>query len=94
LSTPPPPQVRGAVQVPQSSVPPQPSLAKPQSAPVVAQVCGTQPPPFPQTFGTPPPPQVSGAAQVPQSSVPPQPSGSEPQFAPSAAQVVGVQPPH
>ena len=40
--SPPPPQVWGAVQVPQSRVPPQPSAAGPQVKPSWAQVRGVQ----------------------------------------------------
>ena len=75
LVVPPPPQVCGAVQVPQFSVPPQPSASEPQFFPCAAQVVGVQP----QTFAVPLPPQVWGAVQAPQLSVPPQPSGHEPQ---------------
>ena len=42
LSTPPPPQVAGAVQVPQWSVPPQPSPGEPQPTPRVEQSVGMQ----------------------------------------------------
>jgi len=74
-TTPPPPQVSKPVQVPQLTVPPQPSGWVPHSGgsikPVHA-VFGVQPhiPGVPVT----PPPQVSGARQVPQLIVPPQPS--------------------
>ena len=85
--TPAPPQVCGAVQAPQASVPPQPSGIVPQFFPCAAQVVGVQ---VPQTFVIPAPPQVCGAVQAPQVSVPPQPSGIVPQFFPCAAQVVGV----
>ncbi len=77
----------GAVQVPQSSVPPQPSGMLPQSVPCAAHVVGVQ-----HTFGVPPPPQTAGAGQVPQFKVPPQLSGMPPQLAPCAAHVVRVQP--
>src|SRR5438093_3081233 len=83
----PAPQVCGAVQAPQVSVPPQPSAIVPQSFPCAAQVVGVH---VPQTFVTPAPPQVCGAVQAPQVSVPPQPSAIVPQFFPCAAQVVGV----
>jgi hypothetical protein len=86
--TPAPPQVCGAVQAPQVSVPPQPSGIVPQFFPCAAQVVGVH---VPQTFATPAPPQVCGAVQAPQVSVPPQPSEIVPQFFPCAAQVVGVQ---
>ena len=42
FATPPPPQVRGAVQTPQVSVPPQPSGMVPQFFPWAAQVVGVQ----------------------------------------------------
>src|SRR5262249_51068843 len=88
FATPAPPQVSGAMQTPQVSVPPHPSGIVPQFFPRAAQVVGVQ---TPQTFATPPPPHVCGAAQTPQVSVPPHPSGMVPQFRPFAAQVVGVQ---
>jgi len=77
-------------QVPQSSIPPQPSPCMPQLDPSEAQVAGVHMTVWPQTLGMPPPPHVSGMVQVPQSSVPPQPSPCMPQLKPSAAQVVGV----
>src|SRR5215470_8630768 len=42
MATPPPPQVWGAVQVPQVSVPPQPSAMLPQVVPWAAQLVGMQ----------------------------------------------------
>src|SRR6059036_300740 len=42
FATPPPPQVCGAVQAPQVSVPPQPSAIVPQFFPCAAQVVGVQ----------------------------------------------------
>src|SRR5437899_3968046 len=42
FATPPPPQVCGAVQAPQVSVPPQPSEIVPQFFPCAAQVVGVQ----------------------------------------------------
>src|SRR5262249_14940636 len=84
FTTPAPPQVCGAVQTPQVSVPPQPSEIVPQFFPCAAQVVGVQ---VPQTFVTPAPPQVCGAVQTPQVSVPPQPSDIGPPFFPCAAQV-------
>src|ERR1700677_3721753 len=42
LAIPPPPQVAGEVQVPQLSVPPQPSPVVPQLTPRAPQVVGTQ----------------------------------------------------
>src|SRR3954470_17351670 len=88
LVVPLPPQVSPAVmQLPQSSMPPQPSLIFPQL--FAPQVFFMQ---TPQTLVVPPPPQVSPAVmQLPQSSMPPQPSPILPQFLPWAAHVVGVQ---
>jgi hypothetical protein len=83
---PPPPQVSGAVQLPQSRDPPQPSPAGPQLIPWLMQLLGMHAPP-PHTLGLPPPPHVWGAVQVPQLSIPPQPSPTGPQFAPACAQV-------
>lgn len=107
LDTPPPPQVAGAVQVPQSSKPPQPSGNEPHSAPAFAQVVGVQVPtgqagqlripPHPSPCGPQRPPHASGvqtgpeSGHGPQSIVPPQPSPDGPHFTPSAAQVFGVQ---
>ena len=68
-------------QVPQSSVPLQPSEMLPHVLPWAAQLVGVQP----QTLGVPglPPPQLFGAAQAPQfRSGPPQPFGMLPQFLP------------
>ena len=45
LPTPPPPQVCGAVQAPQLTVPPHPSEIAPQFFPCAAQVVGVQAPP-------------------------------------------------
>jgi hypothetical protein len=79
---PPPPQVSGAVQVPQLRVPPQPSPISPQLALTMAQVRGVHvPAPDPHLNGVPPPPQVSGAVQLPQLTVPPQPSDAMPHVA-------------
>jgi hypothetical protein len=84
--------VCGLLHVPHEIVPPHPSEALPQVAPMPAHVFGTHGP-CPHTFGVPPPPQVSpGWVQVPHDRVPPHPSGREPQFLPSAVHVVGVQP--
>src|SRR5262249_5064843 len=68
-----------------SSMPPQPSLAGPQSAPRSLHVFGVHP--VPHVCGLPPPPHVWPAGQLPQSSVPPQPSPIIPQVAPAIAQV-------
>ena len=54
---PPPPQLCGLWQVPQSMVPPQPLGMVPQVAPIAPQLVGVQLPP-PHTPGVPPPPQV------------------------------------
>src|SRR5262249_34039569 len=90
LGTPPPPQVCGAVQTPQVSVPPQPSGIVPQFFPCAAHVVGVHAAP-PQTFATPPPPHGWGAVQAPHLGVPPQPFAMLPQFLPCAAQLVGMQ---
>src|SRR5579863_448164 len=55
-SWPPPPQVWGAAQPPQSSVLPQLSEIVPQPTPCAMQVVGTQVP-VPHTFAFPPAPQ-------------------------------------
>jgi hypothetical protein len=80
--------VAGALQVPQSSLPPQPSSATPHSAPRSEQVFGLQP----QTLTSPSPPHDDGAVHAPQSSIEPQPSAIVPQFFPCIAQVLGLQP--
>jgi hypothetical protein len=96
LGVPPPPQMYGALHVPQSSRPPQPSPTAPQFAPTSVQLRGVHAAPLsptyglPQTLGTPPPPQMYGALHAPQSSKPPQPSPTGPQFAPTSAHVRGV----
>jgi hypothetical protein len=87
-----PPQIWGALQVPHSMSPPQPSPAGPQLNPSWAQLIGVQLPDEPQTFGL-PPPQIWGALQVPHSMSPPQPSPTGPQLYPSWGQVLGTQPP-
>jgi len=69
FAMPPLPQVCGAVQAPQVSVPPQPSGTVPQFLPCAAQVVGVHAGggvPRPQTLAIPPPPQVCGAVQAPQ----------------------------
>ena len=79
----------GAVQVPQSSVPPQPSLATPHSAPTSEHFLGVHP----QTLASPPPAHVVGDGQtLPQSSIDPHLSGIMPQFFPCIMHVVGLQP--
>src|SRR5688572_4417456 len=93
---PPPPQVCGAVQVPQSSSPPHESLAGPQFMPRLAQVVGVQLKLMggvPQTPGVPSPPHIWGEVHVPQSNSPPQPSAAGPQLAPSWSQVAGTHAP-
>jgi hypothetical protein len=77
------------LQVPQSSVVPQPSSMLPQVAPSASQVLGEQP----HWWALPLPPQVAGAWQVPQWSVPLQPSGASPQSYPRPPHVAGVQGP-
>jgi hypothetical protein len=91
LATPPPPQVCGAVQVPQATVPPHPSLRTPQFLLALVQLFGTQV--EPHTLGVPPPPQVAGTVQVlaVQSSVPPHALGTVPQR-PVQLVTVSVQP--
>jgi len=79
--------VLGALQLPQSSFPPQPSAMLPQLAPWAAQVVGSHA----QTLGMPPAPHFCPLGQLPQLSMPPQPSESVPQSLPSAAHVVGTQ---
>jgi hypothetical protein len=82
LGMPPPPQVSGSLQVPQTRGPlPQPRSIVPQFTPV--QSLGVQP----QTLGMPLPPQVSGGGQMPQSTWPPMPSSIRPQFFPRASQM-------
>ena len=90
LGVPVPPQIWGAVQVPQASHPPAPSGIAPQFFPWAVHVVGVR---GPQTLATPPPPQIWGALQVPQVSVPPQPSEMVPQFLASDAQVRRAQVP-
>lgn len=88
FSTPPPPHVAGAVQLPhEASVPPQPSDGVPQFAPRLVHVFLVQP----QTLSTPPPPHESTPLHVPQSSVAPHPSETRPQFFPREEQVFGTQ---
>src|SRR2546425_12431207 len=76
---PPLPQVCGAVQAPQVSVPPQPSGIVPQFVPCAAQVVGVQAlgggAPSPQMFAMPPLPQSCGAVQAPPRTAPPHPRG-------------------
>jgi hypothetical protein len=77
-------------QVPQSSVPPQPSGIVPQVLLSYAQVVRVQPAAgVPHTFAVPPPPQVWPWGQLPQSSFAPQPSSTWPQLFPSDWQVAG-----
>ncbi len=97
MATPPPPQVWGAVQVPQSTTlpqpgPPHPSLVIPQSNPWAAQVFGVHSG-TPQRLGRPPPPHCWHVGQPPQSRGPPQPSVTVPQSKPCSAQVSATQPP-
>jgi hypothetical protein len=77
--------------VPQLSVLPQPSPARPQLIPSELQVAPTQ---FgaPHWNATPPPPHVCPFEHVPQLSRLPHPLGGVPQFAPSDVHVAGVQP--
>jgi hypothetical protein len=89
LVMPPPPQVSGAVQVPQSIMAPQPLFCMPQEALSCWQVKGTQGP-VPHLFA-PPPPQYAGAVQLPQSTTPLHPSACNPHMAPICEHVSGVQ---
>ncbi|MGC4092546.1 MAG: hypothetical protein QM756_32640 [Polyangiaceae bacterium] len=78
-ATPPPPQVAGATQVAQSTLPPQPSLIGPQAVPQAVVVFGTHTVVLvPHTSCTPPPPQVSPVPQVLEQFLisPPQPSAT------------------
>jgi hypothetical protein len=88
FAVPPPPHVP-ELQLPQFSVPPQPSGIEPQFLPCRAHVVGVQP----QTLAVPPPAHVCGAVQEPQARELPQPSGIEPQFLPWAEHDVGMQVP-
>jgi hypothetical protein len=63
LGSPPPLQVPGAEQLPQSSIDPQPSGIDPQSVPCMVQVVGLHP----HWLAVPPPPQVLGKVHAPQS---------------------------
>jgi hypothetical protein len=86
LAVPPPPQVLGAMHVPQLSTLPQPSPMGPHVAPIEAHVRGTQGMPASGAeahwLGTPPPPHICPVEQVPHWSRFPQPSASGPQVAP------------
>jgi hypothetical protein len=78
---PPPPQLSGGVQLPQSTSPPHPFPVLPHVM-VGGQACGTHAfaSPSPQVLGTPPPPHVVPAAHVPHDAiVPPHPSPVGPQ---------------
>src|SRR5262245_8502411 len=80
LATPPPPQVWGAVQTPQVSVPPQPSGMVPQFLPWAAQVVGVQ---AAEALAV----QVWGAREWPRVRPPLQLSGRAPEFLAGAARV-------
>ncbi len=80
FGVPAPPQVCGAVHVPQLSDALQPSEIVPQFLPSAPQVVGLQGV-GPHTLGV-MPPQTSVPEQVPQLSVPPQPFPIVPQFLP------------
>ena len=90
-ASPPPPQVSGAVHVPQGMTLPQPSPCCPQFTPRLPHVAGTHAAVPPQTLGVPPPPQVCGALHGPHCRRPPHPSATGPQVAPASAHVRGVQ---
>lgn len=85
---PPPPHVRPELQLPQLSIPVQPSLTSPHSRPRAEQVVGRQP----QRLGA-FTPQLEPAEHVPQLSNAAQPSETRPHSALSVAQVPGVQVP-
>jgi hypothetical protein len=85
-----PPQVAGAVQLPQVSVWPQPSPVSPQATFSAWHVVGAQVPPVPHTPRVPPPPQVWGEVQLPQLIVPPQPSAAIPHSTPVGHVVWGM----
>jgi hypothetical protein len=74
------------VQLPQLSVPLQPSEMVPQFFPCAEQVVGVHP----QTLAVPAPPHVSGAAQVPQATTLLQPSEIAPQLSGAMQAVSGV----
>jgi hypothetical protein len=85
LGVPPPPQVFGAVQPPQSTVPPQPSLCLPQKpGHTSAALRGVHTIAW-HLFAL----QISFEPQVPQSTVAPQPSATLPQFALKSVQLRG-----
>src|SRR5688500_1490777 len=88
---PPPPQVSGVSQMPQSRILPQPSETLPQSAPSSAHVRVIHGK-FPHLLN-PPPPQKSASSHAPHSKTPPHESGTWPQSAPSSVQVLALQPP-
>ncbi len=89
LSAPPPPQVSGALQTPQSRTPSQPSETVPHVAPSLAQVVGVQGV-VPQRLA-PLPPQNRPLGQLPHSTVPPQPLEIVPHSALSVSHVLGGQ---
>lgn len=89
LSAPPPPQVSGALQTPQSRTPSQPSETVPHVAASLAQVVGVQGV-VPQRLA-PLPPQNRPLGQLPHSTVPPQPLEMVPHSALSVSHVLGGQ---
>jgi len=91
LAMPPPPQLSGAVHLPQSRTSPHPSDTVPQLAPRSAQVFGRHGV-VPQRFG-PLPPQNKPVSHSPHSTLAPHPSGTLPHSAFAIAQVVGTHPP-
>jgi hypothetical protein len=76
FATPPPAQLFGATQDPQSTIAPQPSGIEPQFLPCCAHVVGVHP----HEFATPPAPQAWGAVQPGQWRTVPQPSLMSPQW--------------
>jgi hypothetical protein len=88
--TPPPPQVCGDTQEPQSMTLLHWSETLPHEASSCAQVLALQLP-VPHLFG-PPPPQVSPDGHVPHSTSPPQPSSAVPHSASTCWQLLGTHP--
>ena len=84
-ATPPPPQVSGEVQEPQSTTP-HPVLKGPQEAPRFAQDFARHP----HWFVSPPPPHVFGVSHSPQGIASAQPSETQPQEAPSWVHDLGL----
>ena len=90
LGLPPPPHVSGAVHEPQLITLLQPSGCVPHSAPMSAQVSGSQG--MSLHWFSCPPPQIFPVGQSPQSINPSHPSEASPHSAPRASHVEGLQP--